>query len=252
MNRLVILLALLMMFTSVSSADQSVQRGHEIKKLENKGKAIEAMPAHPIVKPLSRNMGTAISLNKVIAKVNSECRVENTNPKIQVNCINENFFYGGKPIHPKIIEEFSTWLSDSGDQIVAINLENSQGSNKYCCMGDFSTTLSAEKILTATIKKPDDEWFSYKFHGATDNGLLLVETIYGTSGSGVFSELVIFRAKEIPVLELSETEISQSDKKRVYLEKLFTFLLGDRKQHSIKIEGNLLNLDGGKIDLSSI
>ena len=207
-------------------------------------------------------------------KVPIECRDRNEDINIQAMCLKEHFFFGGNPVHPKIIEDMITWISDSGDQTVAINLEDSQGSNKY----NFYEGLSAsiENKNPRVEIEHEDGFFSYYFHGVSDNGIMLLGTAENGGGSGVFKYLMLFRIKEVAVLELQHdtleediswspstdygyeilksknSRISKSDKKRIYLEKVYKFLLGDRNYHSVSIDNNFLVLDGSRIDLTPL
>ena len=207
-------------------------------------------------------------------KVPIECRDRNEDINIQAMCLKEHFFFGGNPVHPKIIEEMITWISDSGDQTVAINLEDSQGSNKYNFYEGLSASIE-NKNLWVKIEH-DDGFFSYDFHGVSDNGIMVLGTAENGGGSGVFQQLMLFRIKEVAVLELQHdtleediswspstdygyeilksknSRISKSDKKIIYLEKVYKFLLGDRNYHSVSIDNNFLVLDGSRIDLTPL
>ena len=207
-------------------------------------------------------------------KVPIECRDRNEDINIQAMCLKEHFFFGGNPVHPKIIEDMITWISDSGDQTVAINLEDSQGSNKYNFYEGLSASIE-NKNLWVKIEH-DDGFFSYDFHGVSDNGIMVLGTAENGGGSGVFQQLMLFRIKEVAVLELQHdtlekdiswspstdygyeilksknSRISKSDKKRIYLEKVYKFLLGDRNYHSVSIDNNFLVLDGSRIDLTPL
>ena len=207
-------------------------------------------------------------------KVPIECRDRNEDINIQAMCLKEHFFFGGNPVHPKIIEDMITWISDSGDQTVAINLEDSQGSNKYNFYEGLSASIE-NKNLWVKIEH-EDGFFSYDFHGVSDNGIMVLGTAENGGGSGVFQQLMLFRIKEVAVLELQHdtleediswspstdygyeilksknSRISKSDKKRIYLEKVYKFLLGDRNYHSVSIDNNFLVLDGSRIDLTPL
>ena len=207
-------------------------------------------------------------------KVPIECRDRNEDINIQAMCLKEHFFFGGNPVHPKIIEDMITWISDSGDQTVAINLEDSQGSNKYNFYEGLSASIE-NKNLWVKIEH-EDGFFSYDFHGVSDNGIMVLGTAENGGGSGVFQYLMLFRIKEVAVLELQHdtleediswspstdygyeilksknSRISKSDKKRIYLEKVYKFLLGDRNYHSVSIDNNFLVLDGSRIDLTPL
>jgi len=207
-------------------------------------------------------------------KVPIECRDRNEDINIQAMCLKEHFFFGGNPVHPKIIEDMITWSPDSGDQTVAINLEDSQGSNKYNFYEGLSASIE-NKNLWVKIEH-DDGFFSYDFHGVSDNGIMVLGTAENGGGSGVFQYLMLFRIKEVAVLELQHdtleediswspstdygyeilksknSRISKSDKKRIYLEKVYKFLLGDRNYHSVSIDNNFLVLDGSRIDLTPL
>ena len=207
-------------------------------------------------------------------KVPIECRDRNEDINIQAMCLKEHFFFGGNPVHPKIIEDMITWISDSGDQTVTINLEDSQGSNKYNFYEGLSASIE-NKNLWVKIEH-EDGFFSYDFHGVSDNGIMALGTAENGGGSGVFQQLMLFRIKEVAVLELQHdtleediswspstdygyeilksknSRISKSDKKRIYLEKVYKFLLGDRNYHSVSIDNNFLVLDGSRIDLTPL
>ena len=207
-------------------------------------------------------------------KVPIECRESNEDINIQAMCLKEHFFFGGNPVHPKIIEDMITWISDSGDQTVAINLEDSQGSNKYNFYEGLSASIE-NKNLWVKIEH-EDGFFSYDFHGVSDNGIMVLGTAENGGGSGVFQQLMLFRIKEVAVLELQHdtleediswspstdygyeilksknSRISKSDKKIIYLEKVYKFLLGDRNYHSVSIDNNFLVLDGSRIDLTPL
>ena len=207
-------------------------------------------------------------------KVPIECRDRNEDINIQAMCLKEHFFFGGNPVHPKIIEDMITWISDSGDQTVAINLEDSQGSNKYNFYEGLSASI-VNKNLWVKIEH-EDGFFSYDFHGVSDNGIMVLGTAENGGGSGVFKKLMLFRIKEVAVLELQHdtleediswspstdygyeilksknSRISKSDKKIIYLEKVYKFLLGDRNYHSVSIDNNFLVLDGSRIDLTPL
>ena len=207
-------------------------------------------------------------------KVPIECRDRNEDINIQAMCLKEHFFFGGNPVHPKIIEDMITWISDSGDQTVAINLEDSQGSNKYNFYEGLSASI-VNKNLWVKIEH-EDGFFSYDFHGVSDNGIMVLGTAENGGGSGVFQQLMLFRIKEVAVLELQHdtleediswspstdygyeilksknSRISKSDKKIIYLEKVYKFLLGDRNYHSVSIDNNFLVLDGSRIDLTPL
>ena len=207
-------------------------------------------------------------------KVPIECRDRNEDINIQAMCLKEHFFFGGNPVHPKIIEDMITWISDSGDQTVAINLEDSQGSNKYNFYEGLSASIENKNLWVKIEHK--DGFFSYDFHGVSDNGIMVLGTAENGGGSGVFQQLMLFRIKEVAVLELQHdtleediswspstdygyeilksknSRISKSDKKRIYLEKVYKFLLGDRNYHSVSIDNNFLVLDGSRIDLTPL
>jgi hypothetical protein len=207
-------------------------------------------------------------------KVPIECRDRNEDINIQAMCLKEHFFFGGNPVHPKIIEDMISWISDSGDQTVAINLEDSQGSNKYNFYEGLSASIE-NKNLWVKIEH-EDGFFSYDFHGVSDNGIMVLGTAENGGGSGVFQQLMLFRIKEVAVLELQHdtleediswspstdygyeilksknSRISKSDKKIIYLEKVYKFLLGDRNYHSVSIDNNFLVLDGSRIDLTPL
>ena len=179
-----------------------------------------------------------------------DCTKPTKHIDIQVFCLKKNFTFNGHPVHPKIMEEFNTPLSDTGEQVVAINMSDSQNSNRYCCWSDVQNRGPFIKLDYGK-----DGWFEYIYRGATTDGILVVEISYSGGGSGVFGELQFYILRQVK--ELLDERVRylednwflplKSNSKRLHLEKLSTILLGDRVAHDIMVEGNYLVLDGKRI-----
>src|SRR5512134_2511919 len=89
-------------------------------------------------------------------------------------------------VHPKIIEDLSTWLSDSGDQVVAINLLDAQGSNRY--HGDVLTREAPGEAPFVYVRD-GRETFGYEHVGMTRSGIHVLRTSACGGGTGVFVNL---------------------------------------------------------------
>ena len=249
-------------------ASEMLQRGHRMNRNGNIDAAIEFYKKSLAIRPgyfaAKSSLKTALKQKtflKLLEKVEPVCRKSAKDMEVQKLCLQKHFFFGGRPIHPKIIEEFNTGLSDTGDQVVAINIEDSQGSNRYCCTRDVEVKIFRDGEVYAKIDFKKDGWFSYRFHGTTDNGVYLIRIWDNGGGSGVFSSLLFLRIREVyslkklvarELLQKKTESILNSGKKRIHLEKLGSILLGDREKHTITVDGNFLILDGKKIGVPSL
>jgi uncharacterized protein YecT (DUF1311 family) len=159
-------------------------------------------------------------------------------------------------ISPRIINDLQTWLSDLGDQIVAINLTESQGSNRY--YGDVKTRriASGTYVYYQTPSSPGDEEFGYTHIGRTASGVDVLRTRYSGGGHGVFEGLLLVK------LERSETggelrstgpnaETLAFKKPRLLIGKLGYIGLGDRWDGDIKITGDQLAIGKDRGPLTS-
>lgn len=201
---------------------------------------------------LEQKISLQNSLLSKFEKTDSDCIEENANIEVQKRCLEKYFFYDGSPIHPKIIEDFNTWISDGSDQVVAINIEGSQHSNRYCCEDDVKSELRGVNDTFASIVTEDEGWFSYQFLGTTDSGVMLVRIFENGGGSGVFSTALLLRIRESTSIEMENSILLVSKKRRIHLEKLGAILLGDRENHEITVDGNSVVLDGKKMLVPSI
>ncbi len=174
----------------------------------------------------------------------------------QKRCLQKYFFFYGRPIHPLIIQEFNTGLSDGGDQVVAINISNSQGSNRYCCESDPEVGMNDDGKFYAHLDFKKNGFFGYMFLGTTDNGVYFLRIWESGGGSGVFGTLLMLKVSEVSYSKSSVGRDFKKKKipnpfsihgKRLHLEKIGVIHLGDREKHTIDVEGNFLILNGKKI-----
>ena len=189
------------------------------------------------------------------------CQENSDNIASQKLCLERYFVFKGRPVHPKIIQDLMTWLSDNGDQVVAINLEDSQGADRYCCDADVTLQVNADGKTSVKADHSGGGWIAYIFHGRTTNGLYFLEVNESGGGSGVFGTLLILKITEEIYFKENTAQnfakylipkIDKSQKKRFHLNKVGKVLLGDRQAHKIQVIDDSLVINGKKILISDM
>lgn len=137
-------------------------------------------------------------------------------------------FVNSEFINPKILGDLSGWYSDTGDQVVSINVAESNKSNRY--YGDITVEEPGEGF--PIVKCSSEEcWVSYKYIGRSFSGLHVVQTWSNGGGSGIFCDLLLVTLSLDSALEYNGTK---NEKRVRYVIKLLGSLpLGDRYEGDI-------------------
>ncbi len=143
-------------------------------------------------------------------------------------------FFSPEYIHPKIIEDLGGLLSDTGDQVVAVNLLNSNSSNKYF---GAVTTQVRDKFPIVICKEKDTE-FSYQYIGGSFNGIHIVRTWNSGGGTGIFCTIALFIITADKTIDYENGSLVQRD--RFLLKKIGALPLGDRYSGEIKYKFGFL------------
>ena len=163
-------------------------------------------------------------------------------------------------MHPKIINDLVGYLSDVGDQVVAINLLDSQDSNRY--FGEIAVTPQVDPMEPSWpwVYSVDGEenadktlgelwgrrWYAYRYVGSTQNGLDVLHTRYSGGGSGIFNSVVFIRTEvdqgvDYPLARLGSTR-KEAARPEIHDRELIRFVgkipLGDRWLGTIEVVGN--------------
>lgn len=104
--------------------------------------------------------------------------------------VNTHFTLEGKPVHPRLLRKFQTFLSDSGPPaVVSVDLlAAAQDDNEY-----YYPDVKVKDGFVS-YNEQDGSEFTYKWLGTVRPGLHVVETYYSGGGTGVFMNLYFFRA----------------------------------------------------------
>jgi hypothetical protein len=160
---------------------------------------------------------------------------------------NEEYRLDRKPfISSRIIQELSTWISDGGDQIVEMNLDETQGSNRY--FGDIQTTKVKDGLPYVFFSDTSQHFtnpleFGYQFKGKTSNGISVIHTYDREGGSGLFENLMLLtfiKDTGVSFNEDTNMHVKMTNKPRTLIRKITEIALGDRWGGTIKIEDNKL------------
>jgi hypothetical protein len=141
--------------------------------------------------------------------------------------VNDHFTVRGKPVHPRLVEKFQTFLADSGPPaVIAVDLlAAAADDNEY-----YQPGVKVEDGLVS-YKHQDGGGFAYRWLGMVRPGLQVVETFASGGGTGIFMNLYFFR-----------TSIGTGQgEKGPYEQILLTLartpvILGDRDDGTIKVE----------------
>lgn len=143
--------------------------------------------------------------------------------------VNDHFTVRGKPVHPRLVEKFQTFLSDSGPPaVITVDLlAAAQNGNEYY---DDDVKVK-DGLVSIAPKDQEGGGFSYKWLGTVRPGLHVVETFAWEGGTGVFMDLYFFRIYPA----------TGRDEKGPYHQVLMTLgrtpvILGDRDDGTIKVE----------------
>jgi hypothetical protein len=153
------------------------------------------------------------------------------------------------------VADLSAWISDDGDQVVSINLNDSVGSNRY--YGDIKTKIGRSKKDNLYIYTDDScdienllctnfgpRSFGYRLIGEMKNGVIVLYTAQSGGGSGNFRSLVFVSIEKDRGLTSSDgTNTLRLARERWLIKKLGEEILGDHDEGKITIEGNTLHID---------
>jgi hypothetical protein len=143
--------------------------------------------------------------------------------------VNAHFTVQGKPVHPRLVEKFQTFLSDSGPPaVISVDLlAATANGNEY-----YEPNVKVQdSVVSVEHKDPQGSSFAYKWLGMVRPGLHVVETFASGGGTGIFMDLYFFRA----------SLATGQDEKGPYKQILLTLartpvILGDRDNGTIKVE----------------
>jgi uncharacterized protein len=154
-------------------------------------------------------------------------------------------------INPKLINDLSTELSDQGDQVLAINLTDSQTSNRYACdvkvakTGNKYPYVYAQDPVEGGDARPAE--FGYRYVGRTTTGIDVLFTAESGGGSGVFEGLMLVRISEESGAQSIEpasgsVQTFTTRKKRLVIKKVGEIGLGDRWDGILAVNGNEISI----------
>ena len=259
-----------------SEADKLLQEGHKLNRagdldgaIEFYKKSLEADPGDSAAKSSLKGALKKQAISKIVKTFDPVCQKGSNDFNVIKLCLEKHLVFGGQPLHPLIVQEFITWLSDSGDHIISINLRDTFSSNRYCCLDSFSVRLTGKRmVVRIDFTKDYDAYsgkyisqedcggicaFTYAHLGTTDNGAMVIQVWESGGGSGIFSTLLFTKVKERMGANFDYANPSNLafDKQQIVLEKLFSISLGDRQETSIGVNGNIVVLNGTKIKIPS-
>ena len=143
--------------------------------------------------------------------------------------VNAHFTIRGKPVHPRLVEKFQTFLSDSGPPaVITVDLlAASRNGNEY-----YDPDLKVQDgLVSIEHKDPQGSGFAYKWLGTVRPGLHVVETFYSGGGTGVFMDLYFFRTS----IATGRDETGPYDQILLTLVRT-PVILGDRDDAAITVE----------------
>jgi hypothetical protein len=158
------------------------------------------------------------------------------NPPLKSGINSKFSFFKPEYINPLIIEDLWGWLSDSGDEVVSVNLLTSNKSNRY--YGNIEA-INKNQYPIVTARK-DHGCFSYQYLGTSFTGIQLIRTWSSGGGSGVFESIVFVTLNEETAIKFDLGGAKKVD--RLILKKIASLPLGDRYQGIVRYKYGLLTI----------
>ena len=121
-----------------------------------------------------------------------------------------------------LLSEFGGWLSDSGEQVVSINVTESNQSNRY--HGEITSQVldSGYPVITSTYNEGS---FSYRYLGCSFSGVHLIQTWEHSDGSGVFCSVLLATLSQDSSIKYDKNTFEKVD--RFVIKLIGSIPLGD-------------------------
>ena len=228
-----------------------LQEGHQKKHDGQIEEAIvlykSALAENPGFDAAERSLKAALmekNLNLFSKTLPQACQKHTQDFNQNLKCATQHFMIGGRPINPMIIKELSSWISDTGDQVTAISLEDSQKSNKFFCE-HYTITKEGHFFNVKSSNNPEnldeETQFNYTVHGVTKDGIFILETTDWSGGTGVFSHVLFVRFRQDMAFETGNKTVTLS-RNRLLIEKMGEIPLGDRTYSEFTLKRNILTI----------
>ena len=141
-------------------------------------------------------------------------------------------------INPAILEELLGWISDIGDQIVSINISESNDSNKF--YGNISEKLIENNYPIITFKN-NELIYSYQYIGCSFSGVHIIRTWSNEGGTGIFCNIILVTLSTDTIIEIYNHKSIKEE--RFIIKKVGTIPLGDRYEGNISYKFGFLLID---------
>lgn len=140
-------------------------------------------------------------------------------------------------VNPLIIADLYGWLSDLGDQIVAIDVAGANEGNRYSADEiNIADTASHPRVSASRGQST----FAYQYLGCSFNGVHMLQTWDSGGGTGVFCAIMLVTLSAESALDIEIDSVKRSD--RFIVRKVATVPLGDRYSGEVKYRLGFLTI----------
>ncbi|KJY77269.1 hypothetical protein TW74_13260 [Vibrio nigripulchritudo] len=151
-------------------------------------------------------------------------------------------FVSDNYISPAIFDDLNGWISDVGEQIVSINISDTNQSNRYFGEVDVQHVPNAFPIVDY---KSDDKYLSYQYVGCSFSGVHILKLVSNYGGSGYFHSLLLVTVAADSCIAFEST--SKAIKKECFvIKKVGTIPLGDRYEGTVTYKFGFLTISACK------
>jgi hypothetical protein len=156
-------------------------------------------------------------------------------------------------VHPRLLGDLLGWLSDEGDQVVAINLLDANDSNRYygeIQTGGVGRVAPHHPLVYSRVEQNQSgqkytEELGYEYVGLTSSGVHVLHI--WSSGMGTMVEhdlLLVTLAYDFGLTAMPDLKSGalRFDRRRLLIRKLAEYALGDHWDGELRVDGNKIRV----------
>jgi hypothetical protein len=149
-------------------------------------------------------------------------------------------FFRNELIHPKIIEDLQESHAVTGEQVVAVNLSDSQDSNRY--FGEIKIRSIENSKYPYVYYENGKASFGYYYIGTSSSGIHVLQTSECGGGSGIFMNLMFLVLETDESIKYDYDQDILDKRRRVNLKTIGLLALGGRYDGQITLNDGILKI----------